>query len=294
MRKTNGLYGPSGTAIEVAPRTSWYDVYGTYDPAAKTGTGIRGALGATPTVAATKLGAVAPIAGFGDDYFQSLMNESRNAMNREFYGRGGMTQKAEETMASRGMLGSTIEGAAKRDINQTFGEKMGSLLGDIGRMKTEKGIELARDTRNLQQERDLKGAAMDLEAGMKNADLESAYKELGLRSSLTEAADATKYGLGMFEQQVGLEEAKVEQQNAKRQALVDMLSNPEIANSMTDEERQSILNTIQTIGSSGGMGMGSPFNAEFPGRAFNARGGGSGSNQERFAAIQNSLLYPWK
>lgn len=240
--------------------------------------GIQSAIGASPTVAGPQirgvnigalptLGKVQGIQGFGDDYYKSLLEKSRNALQKEYYGAGGLTEKSEEVLASRGGLGSTMEfgkSGTRAQIGGDFGERMAGMLSDLNRMQTEERVGEAKDVRSLQQERDITGyktgsertfkeaemantravsqAGFDLDASMKNADLAAAYKELGIRSALTEAAEASKFDVGMFEQNVNLEEVAADRERARRQSMVDLMSSPNV--DMDRYQTDSIMNQM--------------------------------------------------
>jgi len=225
-------------------------------------------IGDAPTIQAPQLGKVTTVPGFGDDYFNSILEDARKGMNKQFYGPGGVTEKAQETWAGRGMLGSSVESGGMRDIASDFGDAMGKLESDVFRMKTEKNIEEAREMRKLQQERDLKQAGFGMDAAMKNADLYSAFKELGIRSALTEAADQSKFDIGSFEQQVKLEEIAGEQEAKRRQIILDMLTSPEV--DMDESQTSAIMNSLFGYGGVGGGGGGG---GGWPGGGGGAYGG---------------------
>lgn len=206
--------------------------------------GIQDSLGPAaqvPTV--PQLAKVTTIPGFGDDFFDSLFQDAKRKLEKTTFGPGGTLQREEENLASRGVLGSTVESSRRGQINDQFGEQLGSVLSDLNRLKTEQSIEEARRVRDLQHESDLLGAKLSQEASIKNAEFESAMKELGIRSALTDSADRTKYDLGMFDSQVKLEDIAAEDERARRRLLLDLLSSPQVEFE-SEAQANDILNSI--------------------------------------------------
>lgn len=167
--------------------------------------GIQGALERS----APKVNAVP---GLDDAYFDSLFNTAKNRLNEQFFGVGGQDQKLEETLASRGLLGSNLEygtQGARTALQKNFADSLAEVGADIARQQAEQRLTEALDRRKLEQQRGLTLA------------------ELGFRSALTEAAEANKFGIGRFEQEVNLEQIRGEQSEKRRQQLLDFLLNPD-------------------------------------------------------------------
>lgn len=155
---------------------------------------------------------VQAIPGLDDSYFQSLFNTQKNRLNNEFFGVGGQDQKLEETLASRGLLGSNLEyGAqgARTALQKNFADALAEVGADISRQQSEQRLAEAMERRKLEQTRGL------------------TLGELGLRSALTEAAEANKFGIGRFEQEVNLEQTRADTEEKRRQQLLDFLLNPD-------------------------------------------------------------------
>lgn len=173
---------------------------------------VKNALGEPAT-----LEKVASIPGYDDSFFNNLFDESRRRLEKQTYGTGGIQERATENLASRGLLGSSVEQGARGQISDQFNEQLGSVLSDLNRLKQESFIQEAQQQRALQQERDVK-----------NAEFNTAMQELGIRSALTQASDINKFNIGTFENQVKLEEIARENEQNRRRLLLDLLSSPQV------------------------------------------------------------------
>lgn len=178
-----------------------------------------------------QLASVTTIPGFDDSFFDNLFDESKRKLTKETFGSGGLMERGTENLASRGLLGSSIERDTRGQVNDQYNEQVGSVLSDLNRLKTEQQIQEAQKVRELNQARDFK-----------QADIDSALKELGLRSSLTEAADQSKYGLGIYEQQIKMEDVAAQDEQARRRLLLDLLSSPQV--DIASGDQASIMNSI--------------------------------------------------
>lgn len=204
--------------------------------------GIQDIIGPSQQISKTTLAGVSSIPGFSQDYYDQLFEDAKSKLYNQYYGMGGLQEQSQEDLASRGMLGSTIETKAGGILGQQYGEGLRGVLGDITKLKTEQDIEEARRVRELQQERDIKQSEMDQAVNIKNAEFDNAMKELGIRSALTESGDITKYDVGMFEQQVNLEDIARQDEYNRKKLYMDLLSSPNI--DLTDVQQRNILNSI--------------------------------------------------
>jgi hypothetical protein len=220
--------------------------------------GIMGSLGtaptvAAPTVSAPTLGEVSSIPGFGADYWDSLYGEAQKNLNDQYFGSGGLQKQLVENLNSRGLLGSSIEQNASGNLRKDFASKLAGVTSDIGRQKTEQNYNEAKDRRALQQARDLQNAQMEwdarsknagwgFDASSKNAELLSAWKELGLRSALTEAGDKSKYDIGRLEQQVKLEGQQSTNESARLDRIQRILADPNV--DLNHDQIQAILDSL--------------------------------------------------
>lgn len=114
-------------------------------------------------------------------------------------------------------------------------------------------FDAATDYARRQQEQEGLAARLALDAGSKNAEMESAMKELGLRSALTEASDISKYDLGKYEQDVKLEEIGSDAEQDRRRLMLDLLSSPQV--DIASSDQSSILDSL--FGATGVPGYGS-------------------------------------
>lgn len=245
---------PQPTGIQSPGRTSFQDIL----------PGVKRALGPATRVEdidipqVPQMAKVASIPGFDDEFFDSLFGQAQRRLQKQTFGPGGIAERAEEGLASRGLLGSSIEQNVLGDIRTQYGEQLGDVLTDLSRLKTEQAIEDARERRRLQQERDITQAGFGFERGqlgaqlaqqrsLQDAEFDAALKELGIRSALTEAADISKFGLGEFESRIKLEEIAAEDESNRRRLMLDLLSSPQV--DLDANQAAAILDSI--FGSAG-------------------------------------------
>lgn len=176
---------------------------------------------------------VQSVPGFDQSYWDSLYKQSQGRLSSQFFGpQDSLQTKMIENLNARGLLGSGVEQKGFQNLSKSYGEQLADLETNISKQQSEQKFAEAQKVRELQQQRDIQSGEWEMQGS-----------ELGLRSALTEAAEANKFNIGKFEQEVKLEDVMRQDSVARQKLLVDLLTSPTFE-LPSDYSTGSMLDTI--------------------------------------------------
>lgn len=169
--------------------------------------------------ALTPLQAQAPLQraqGVGPEFFNQLSQQASERLRRQFFDPGGVSEQAQEVIASRGLVGSGVEqDLLRQQVYQPFAQSAQEIQSQIALQQAQEGAETERFNIGAQiQER-----AQQIDIGKFNAGLQQYGQELGLK------VDQINRELGLEGQKLlmdlALAREGTENQKAQAQASLD-------------------------------------------------------------------------